>query len=459
MRGRFNDTLNALMVFARYAYYLLTMDTQMAGSQADMAIPHSSTHTGMLADSGRAPRLVVSGAMGRAGESAQRFRRSRSLPVGLWLALLSVVLVVHTGLARAQADAFSVEVAVADRGSAEQQDAYVSAFRRVLLNNSGDKTLLNRDDVREGLNNAEQYVSGFSYRTPPPGTVISLETPITEAVRETGQATQLMMVSFDRQSVMKLIEGETTASSNEEPVAAPLRTDSALVWLLVQDDGRDIMISDPAAANVQARAREIAGAAGVSLVFPTGDEEDQLALGLEDLLVKDMTRIAAASERYAQDMVLFGTLARNGGQGWSSTWVRMLGEDIREQNFETASLDEALKRGLSTLSDTGRIDESYRYGGQALSDTEALVWVGSLNSTSDYATMMKFLEELPSVSTVYPKEINDTSMVFAVLPRSALSDVESALVTQDWLRRTAPPVSNQPGSLSQNADLALEFGR
>ncbi len=54
----------------------------------------------------------------------------------------------------------------------EQQQAYQVAFRRVLLNNSGDKTLLNRDDIRDGLKRAEQYVSGFSYRTPPPGTVI-----------------------------------------------------------------------------------------------------------------------------------------------------------------------------------------------------------------------------------------------------------------------------------------------
>lgn len=463
MRGRFNDTLNALAVFAGNALYLFTMDTQMASSQADMAIPGSSMNSDSLAYVQVGPQSRVAARRVAISASAASLWQARprraGLNAALLLTLLSVVLLTLTRPVMAQGDAFSVEVAVADRGAAEQQDAYVSAFRRVLLNNSGDKTLLNRDDVREGLKKAEQYVSGFSYRTPPPGTVISSDTPITEAVRETGQATQLMMVSFDRQSVMQLIEGEPRAGSKEEPVAAPLRTDSALVWLLVQDDGRDIMISDPAAANVQARAREIAGAVGVSLVFPAGDEEDQLALGLEDLLVKDVVRIKAASERYAQDTVLFGTLARNGAQGWRSTWVRMVGEDIREQSFETASLDEALKLGLSTLGDDGRIDESYRYGGQALSDTEALVWVGSLNSTSDYATMMKFLEELPSVSTVYPKEISDTSMVFAVLPRSALSDLESALVTQDWLRRTAPPVSDRPGSLSQNADLALEFGR
>jgi len=106
-------------------------------------------------------------------------------------------------LAYAQADAYSVEVAVSDRSVSEQNDAYVVAFRRVLLNNSGDKTLLNRNEIRSGLNSAEEYVSGFTYRTPPPGTVISTETPITSRVRTTGEARQLMMVTFDRGSSSK----------------------------------------------------------------------------------------------------------------------------------------------------------------------------------------------------------------------------------------------------------------
>lgn len=373
--------------------------------------------------------------------------------LGLFLMLIQVPF----ALVHAQVGAFSVDVAVADRGNQEQQDAYVEAMRRVLLDNSGDKTLLNRDDVREALQSAESYVSGFSYRTPAPGTVIGSDTPITSTVRETGEATQLMQVVFDREAVTRLIQGESSAP--DETAAQELRTDSALVWMLVQDEGRDIMISDPEAANVQARAREIAGAAGVALVFPAGDEQDQQSLGLEDLLVRDIERIRSASARYAQDTVLFATLDRQATGGWSSTWVRLRGDQVEQRNQQSASLDEALKSGLALLSDNGNIDESYRYGGQARSDTEALVWVGSLFSTSDYAAMMRFFESLPSVSTVYPKEISPTATVFAVLPRSSLIEIESALVSRDWLRRTAPPVNERPGSLSQSADLALEYGR
>ncbi len=378
-------------------------------------------------------------------------------------ALLLVVLVVFfCASAQAQSDAYSVEVAVADRSVAEQQNAYVAAFRRVLVNNSGDKTLLNRDQVRAGLLQAESYVSSFSYRTPPPGTVISSDTPITEQVRQSGQATQLMMVSFDRTLVRELIDGSATErsaqSDNPAPEPTP-RSNSALVWLLIQDDGRDIMISDPAAVNVQRRAREIAGAAGVSLVFPVGDATDQQGVSADTLLQNDIARIQAASVRYEQDTLLVGTLTREGTRGWVGQWYKASGEEQQNSTSSTTNLDEALQQGLTLLGSSGALDESYRYGGNAASDTEALVWVGSMSSIGAYAQVINFLEQLPSVSTVYPKEVNEGSMVFAVLPRSALSEIDAALVSQNWLRRTTPTSLSASGSLVRNADLALEYAQ
>lgn len=390
----------------------------------------------------------------------------------LWLVAASVP-------AYAQTDAYSVEVAVSDKSLDEQQNAYAAALRRVLINNSGDKTLLNRDQVRVGLRRAEDFVVSFSYRTPPAGTVISADMPITEQVRQTGQATQLMEVSFDRSLVRELITtsapGQTKDKKDE---AVPVvRSNSALVWMLIQDADRDIIISDPAAANVQSRSREIAGAGGVSLIFPTAKANEAAGVDLEAYIDPQFESIQAASVRYEQDTVLIGVLARNGVRGWVGQWTRLRGDDREVSTFESTNLDDALHRGLSVLSGSTAIDESYRYGGET-SDTEALIWVGSLNSLSDYAKTVKFFEGLPGVSTVYPKEVMQTSMVFAVLPRSAMTNIEAALAGHSWLSRSVLPVASQsrtpagsqrnfsqdqPGSASdsllRNADMALELNR
>ena len=382
----------------------------------------------------------------------------------LWLlAFGAILLSIRATPGYAQTDAYTIEVAVSERAKEEQQDAYAAGLRRVLLNNSGDKTILNRDLIRQALEQAENYVQSFSFRRPPPGTIITSETPITRTVQQTGQATQLMLVSFDRALVTELIR--TSAPSNasrdakEEPVA--VRTTAALVWLLIRDEGRDILISDEIAANVQNRAREIAGAAGITLVYPTGDDEDRQTISTENLVsqVFDSESVASASERYAQDTVLLGYITRVGVQGWQGQWTRSVGDQMEVSQFETQSLDEALQKGLGVLGSVSEIDESYRYGGSALSDTEGLVLVSALDSTEDYARMMRFLESVETVGTVYAKEVKATSMIFSVVPRSALIDIESALANVSWLQRTAPPFVSDLNALARRADLAIDYQR
>jgi len=368
---------------------------------------------------------------------------------------------------QAQADAWSVEVAVADRSQEEQAAAYTVALRRVLLSNSGDKTLLNRDDVRAGLSNAESFVEEFRYRTPEPGTVVSSDMPLTGQVRKSGQATQFMLVRFDRTRVRDLINSAPRQDNSDEDKEnkAPepfAHVDTAIVWMLIEDDRRNIMISDPAAINVRERARELAGANGVSLSYPVGDDEDKAALDMEDIQQRRLDRIRLASERYAPSVILIGQLSRSGASGWTSDWVRVSGEAVEETSFTDNKLDAALSHGVAWLSasaDAGVVDASYRYGGEGGLDTEALVSISSLDSTASYSRTMKFMTGIPAVETVYPKEISDGRMVFAVLPRGALLDVASAVANQNWLRRTSASADLQSSMLVRNAELSLEYLR
>jgi len=221
------------------------------------------------------------------------------------------------------------------------------------------------------------------------------------------------------------------------------------------------MISDPEARNVQSRAREIAGALGISLIFPSGDGTDKENVSIDDFLQMNVDNLLAASERYEQRTVLIGNLFRNStGRGWQGEWLRVADGEQTESEYDSNTLDEALQMGMNALvSSEASADSSYRYGGPAASGTEGLVWVGSVSSLADYASLIRFFEAVPNVGTVYPKEVGDTSMTFAVLPRSALRDVENAMPSQRWLRRSAPTLVEDAGGLAQNADLALEIDR
>ena len=344
-----------------------------------------------------------------------------------------------------RSDPWSREVAVADRGPEQRREALALAMRAVLLANSGDKTLLNRDDVRAGLRDAERFVERFDYRIPPPGTLIPADTPLTDAVRESGEATQLMRVAFDRGLLGTLIAGDGDDAAAGDDVAdgeTPdpfLAVDEALVWLLIEDGRREIMIDDPAARNVRERAREIAGARGVALRYPAGDDEDRAMLGAADLREGSLARLRVASERYGVPVVLAGRLARDRLGAWEGRWTKFAGDAVEETDVATGSLDEALQEGLAWLSAAVGGDDTYRYGGEATSDAEALVWIGALDSIAAYATVMNFLEGVPGVGTVYPREIDERGMTFTVVPRGALPAIASAAGGLSWLRRTNPP--------------------
>ena len=168
--------------------------------------------------------------------------------------LLSMMLVLMASASNvwAQSDAYSIQVAVVDRSTEEQQNAYQIGMRSVLLANSGDKTLLNRDDVRAGLRLADTYVESFRYDSPAPGTVISRNTPLTDAVRSSGQATQLMTIQFNRELIQELIRPTTTAV--EEPEAETdfdpfSNVSSALMWVIIEDGGKQILVSGASAQN------------------------------------------------------------------------------------------------------------------------------------------------------------------------------------------------------------------
>lgn len=403
-----------------------------------------------------------------------------ALPTLLHLVTFLVVLQgLPMTVALAQGDPWSAEVAVADRSIDEQRAAQALALRQVLLANSGDKTLLNRDDVRAALRSADEWIERFDFRAPTPGTVIAAGTPLTDRVRESGEATQLMLVRFDRDRLRELIAGEAGATvadsgtdafagDDVEAAADPFANlDSALVWLLIEDGRRAIMIGDPAAVNVRARGREIAGARGVRLRYPSGDDEDRASLDVEDIRADRLPRLRQASERYGEPVVLVGRLARDGLNAWNGNWIRFSADTAENQSFTTPSLDEALQSGLGFLTREGaRTDASFAYGGEAASDTEALVWFGAVDSTNAYATVLDFLSGVTGVGTVYPKEIDDRGMVFTVVPRGALPAIAQAAESQRWLRRTSPPtygpdpaLENAPGSVTDLRRSDQRFAR
>ena len=380
----------------------------------------------------------------------------------LWVVAASL-----SGTAAAQLDAYSIQVAVTDRSDKEQQNAYLLGMRSVLLANSGDKTLLNRDDVRAGLREAERYVESFRFDTPPPGTVIPRKTPLTDAVRSTGKATQLMLIQFNRTLINELIRPTASTSEAEEPAEGldPFsRVTQALMWLLVEDGGKQMLISAASGQNVMERAREIAGGSGISLSFPAGDNSDIQALSIEDIKIAAAEKVANAASRYAQPLTLAAHLSRTRTGTWESVWIKVAAGQQQNQAFSNRSLDEALQQGIAWLGAQPAGNAPAATGFQSsrssnASSAEGLVWVSPLPTTKSYAEVMRFLTSLDGVDVAYPKEVLSGGVVFAILPRGAVPLVANAANTRDWIRQSITPSAANESRYADGISTALEYLR
>ncbi len=371
------------------------------------------------------------------------------------LAAMCCLVIVLIPTAQAQLDAYSIQVAVADRSASEQQNAYLIGMRSVLLSNSGDKTLLNRSEVRAGLQQAESFVQAFSYSVPEPGTVIPRSTPLTDVVRKTGKATQLMLIQFDPNRITQLINSKQDDDNQNDkaPLNPFANVRSALSWLIIQDGNDPVLVGASKAQNIMERAREIAGGSGVALSFPAADDTDQQSLLPEDIKTGNVARINAASQRYASNLTLLAYLTRNRVGRWEGQWVKVSGQQKDSTSFTSKSLDEALQQGIAWLT-----QQSSAASGSLipLTTTEALLWVSPISSTQSYSRVIEFLNSIDTVDSVYPKEILPGGIVFAVVPRNALSTVAAAASSTGWLQRSTLPVSANQSRYADSIALTFE---
>ena len=247
--------------------------------------------------------------------------------------------------------------------------------------------------------------------------------------------------------------------SRLDPLAA---VDSALVWMLIDDGARSILVDQASAAPVVERAREIAGGGGLSLQFPDWSGEQAPQVSVEDLRSGNLQAVQVAAERYAEPVLVIAWLSR-AGSGWKGEWTRLgsrpdAGVPPTVASLDSASLDAALQQGLAWLNPAVAPAQSAqsRSGVQA---TEALIWFNGIDDPGSYGRVMEFLSSLESVEYAYPREVNGRSMVVAVLPQSALSMVSAQAALSGWLRRGNVPVEAGSSPAGRFADIAFDVLR
>ncbi|QYZ66876.1 MAG: hypothetical protein OI74_00190 [Gammaproteobacteria bacterium (ex Lamellibrachia satsuma)] len=298
-----------------------------------------------------------------------------------WLILL--LLLWCTGaVAERVSGLYEAAVPVVGQGAQARAPAMREAFGQVLIKISGNRDLLQQEDLAKRLKRAPRYVQQYRYRmleqplSDDPAPVVDPENPLPD---------RLLWVRFDEKAVNRLLREASV------PVWGGTRP-STLVWLTRDAKGRRTLYQQDMEPELATTVTETADQRGLPVVMPLMDLEDRNALQVSDLWGDFEENIRRASQRYLPDVILAGRLHRQGGQAWSGDWTLYLPDGVEQWQIQGKS-DLALAReGVQQAVDL----LAARFAPQSASQgVEALrIRVSGMLNLADYVLVKDYLRSL-----------------------------------------------------------------
>lgn len=181
---------------------------------------------------------------------------------------------------------YRAETLVKSQSDVERNAAARATFGQVIVRVSGQRSALEHPAVREAINNAQNYLFGFTYQ--------STNQKITDNGK-TFPAVKLQL-NYSPEAIDQLLR------QSQLPLW-PAQRPKVLVWVAVKDSAGLHLVPEPRA--LQAMQRQ-ATYRGLPVVTPKMDLEDSLSLSADDIWKLDMAKIEAASARYKADAILVG---------------------------------------------------------------------------------------------------------------------------------------------------------
>jgi len=406
----------------------------------------------------------------------------------LFLLARCTVILAFTDIAVAQSNALTaaelgggeVQVAVNGQDEAERQAAYRVGLRTLLnryARRADDPAIADSEAAQEALGAAENLVDAFEYaRIADLAAAGSI--PVTRTVRDSGEASHILTVQYSFAALDQLLaasnaegqeQGESESDSDQNTNAAPASVAraarEALLWILVQDDGAEIMIGNETAPAVVGRVKELAGGVGWISGFPSLDVVDLAAVGpetLEQLDESSQVLLQEAARRYRFPRLLAGTVARQREGNWKLSLLSM--DVVPESPDASAEPDGPAVQAVSTIElQAATLDASLQLvvawmsggldaNGATLSSSAdaattaatqssfstsadgARIWFAGVAGGADYARIADFLGNIEGITSARMVELRPDGLLFQINPRSALAVASAELQGQSWLQ-------------------------
>jgi hypothetical protein len=308
-------------------------------------------------------------------------------------------------LARADVipDLYVVDVPVESQDREERATAIRAALERVLVRVSGRQLVLTLPAMEAALERPTRFVQRYRYEQ-----------------RETGpgQKQRVLRVRFDEASINQLLR------DNQLPVWGRTRP-ATLVWLVVDDRRKRILISNDKESGVRRILEQQARQRGLPLRLPLYDLADRARLSVTDVWGNFEDRILDASSRYQTEAVLVGRVYKAAANRWLGRWS--LYSEGRRQDWESGgeTLADAMLPGIGQTAEA----LAQRYARRSLGQTagQVRVRIDGIETLAAYTRAVRYLDSLDVVRQVQPVIIRPDAVVFSLDSRRGRLAVSQAI--------------------------------
>ncbi len=314
----------------------------------------------------------------------------------------------------------------------ERQGAFSKVFSQVLIKVTGNSEVLTLPQIRRALNNADDYVDTWSYRS-----IADSDLALTASADAIGAGASAqsvaLSVTFFEPEVLSLLE---TANIPLWPGNRPY----TLVWLVVQEElgAKQIVgASSNSYPEIMALLETESRNRGLPVLLPILDFEDMRAVSADDIWDMDAEKLLLASRRYQSESILVVRLFRtlSGEVFGKSNYL------FRDQVFEVEMFEQSAEtfiRGSVSLA----TDEISAYYAVLLSGTDSSIEVNltveGIKSAEDYAALLEYVANLTDVNNYQVAAVENQTIMLRLSTGGQIRQLVETIA----LSRTLEPLDD-----------------
>lgn len=342
-------------------------------------------------------------------------------------------------------DFYKTDVPVASQSAADRSAAFQQAMAQMLVRITGSTVIMQMPRAEEFARQAARYVRQFRYveQPLPPGQ----SRPVKP---DEDYKPFIISVTFNGEALERdLLEaGLPVWNADRQPV---------LVLAGVQERNQRLILAADTVHPVKQALEQAAAVRGVPLIFPLMDQKDRGQLDFADIRGGFSDNLLQLAGRYNVSLVLEGYVEADTAGDWSARWAVHRDNVSSRWNENYVGLVEAAQSGIGGVADI----LASRYAIAAAGDStlrDVLVRVEQLSTLGGYAAVLNYLNGLIFIENVIPVRVEPGSVVFRVLMRSELAELDRILTVSRILRPVAPPVGAAPSEAPRDRiDLVYSY--